>query len=286
MAIMLLTILPLTLLISLTTARTCYHPDKSIATSNVPCTSDSTTFCCDSGAICMTNGYCIGVGSQPYLLFRGACTDQDWGDNCPSHCANKNPTGGAPIIGIGSDSSGNSKYCCGFQVKNNGSSECVDGDTAFTLDDGEMILGKAALENVTSSSSSSATSTSTGTMSTATVVETMCSASDNGSHCGTSNATAVGAGVGVPLGVLAVSAAIWALWERGRRRTAVAAAVAAGVSGSGGYVMEHQVGAGGMQQNGHGWFSGRMEKTPLAELGHGNRGEVQEMMGSGGYRHS
>ena len=87
----LLTTLLLTLLISLTTARTCYHPDKSIAASNVPCTSDSTSFCCDSGAICMTNGYCIGVGSQPYLLFRGACTDQDWGDDCPSHCGNSFP---------------------------------------------------------------------------------------------------------------------------------------------------------------------------------------------------
>ncbi|OOF99039.1 hypothetical protein ASPCADRAFT_127613 [Aspergillus carbonarius ITEM 5010] len=279
----LLTTLLLTLLISLTTARTCYHPDKSIAASNVPCTSDSTSFCCDSGAICMTNGYCIGVGSQPYLLFRGACTDQDWGDDCPSHCANKNPTGGAPIIGIGSDSSGNAQYCCGFQVKNNGSSECVDGDTAFTLDDGEMILGRAALENVTSTSSSS--STSTRTMSTATVVETTCSASNNEPHCGTSNATAVGAGVGVPLGVLAVSAVVWALWERGRRRAAVVAAVATSASGCGGYLTEHQKGV-GVMQTGHGWFSGTMEAAPLAELGHGNRGEVQEMMGSGGYRDS
>ncbi|PYI11276.1 hypothetical protein BO78DRAFT_425790 [Aspergillus sclerotiicarbonarius CBS 121057] len=279
-----ITLIPLTILISLTTARTCYHPDKSVATSNVPYTSDSTTFCCDSGAICMTNGYCIGVGSQPYLLFRGSCTDEDWGDDCPSHCVNKNPSGGAPIIGIGSDSSGDAQYCCGFQVKNNGTSECVDGDTAFTLDDGEMILGRAALENVTSTtaSSSSTSSTALGTSATTVTNTASYSASDNdGTHCsGGSNATAVGAGVGVPLGVLAVSAAVWALWERGRRRVAVAAAAAAAGAG-GGYVMEsHQGGLGGMQ---NGW---KMETAPLAELGNGRPDGVQEMMGSGGYHRS
>lgn len=78
--------LTLTLFISLSSARTCYHPDKSVATNNVPCTSADTTYCCDSDAICMSNGYCVGVGAQPYVFFRGSCTDENWGSGCPTQC--------------------------------------------------------------------------------------------------------------------------------------------------------------------------------------------------------
>lgn len=175
----------------------------------------------------------------------------------------KNPSGGAPIIGIGTDSSGDSQYCCGFQVKNNGSSECVDGDTAFTLNNGEIILGRALLENVTEVSNAS--STSTNTVSTETVLATSTTCSSSEKHC-SSNATAVGAGVGVPLGVLAVSAAVWALWERSRRLTASMAAVNA----QEGFYMDK-----GPVQEDH--VPHRMQQAPT-ELD--TRARISEMMGS------
>lgn len=145
----------------------------------------------------------------------------------------------------------------------------MDGDTAFTLNNGEMILGRAALENVTEVSNASSTSTTT--VSTETVLATSATCSSSEKHC-SSNATAVGAGVGVPLGVLAMSAVVWALWERSRRITASTAAapnVQEGLYMDKGHVQESYV-------------PHRMQQAPT-ELD--TRARISEMMGSS-YQHA
>ncbi|KAJ5280149.1 hypothetical protein N7478_005521 [Penicillium angulare] len=107
---------------------------------------------------------------------------------------------GASIINL-SLIDGISLYCCGTPIYNGSAIVCPDGDS-FQVDDGEVILGRAALANATTISSNGTSSNSTTATS---------SASSSNSHN-----VAIGAGVGVPLGVIAIGTLIWALWERKR----------------------------------------------------------------------
>jgi hypothetical protein len=68
------------------TEATCFNPDRTIATNAVPCGSNNTTFCCASGAICLSTGYCLSVTTQPLTLYRGSCTDSAWGSFCAYYC--------------------------------------------------------------------------------------------------------------------------------------------------------------------------------------------------------
>ncbi|KAF9895172.1 hypothetical protein FE257_000074 [Aspergillus nanangensis] len=114
---------------------------------------------------------------------------------------NSNPDGGAPIIGMGTNKDGDAVYCCGFQDGGN-TSTCSDGAAPFTLGNGDIIFGRAALAETTNPPSAS---------------PTPCPVGRDSSHI----TTAVGAGVGVPLGVIALSAIAWAFFERRRRSTMV-----------------------------------------------------------------
>ena len=125
---------------------------------------------------------------------------------------------------------GKASYCCGTPVSDGENMVCPNGESSFAVETGSMIIGRAALANLTESNSddsdsSTASATATGSSPTETPEATAtCSSSETTSNStetcdnnGTS-ATAVGAGVGVPLGVIALSAIAWAMWERGRRR--------------------------------------------------------------------
>ncbi|KAE8401752.1 hypothetical protein BDV37DRAFT_169354 [Aspergillus pseudonomiae] len=65
---------------------TCYFLDGSVAASDVPCTSDATTNCCNKNDICMSNGLCYLQGSHGMALSRGSCTDKSWGARCFAPC--------------------------------------------------------------------------------------------------------------------------------------------------------------------------------------------------------
>jgi hypothetical protein len=67
-------------------ATTCYNPDRTTASNSVPCGSDNTTFCCTTGAICLSTGYCLSVTTQPFMLYRGSCTNSEWGSSCAYYC--------------------------------------------------------------------------------------------------------------------------------------------------------------------------------------------------------
>ncbi|KAJ0420542.1 hypothetical protein BJY00DRAFT_284049 [Aspergillus carlsbadensis] len=200
-------------LAALTTAQTCYNPDRTISSNAVPCSSDDDTFCCGSGAICLSSGYCLGVTTQPYSLYRGSCTDSGWGDFCAYYCVNFLTGTNAPITSVGTNDDGRAIYCCGYQSANQTTDECANGDAPFVLEDGEMVFGRAALADASEDPSSSAT-TSTSPTST--------SGREPESSTCSNNDVAIGAGVGVPLGVLALSAVAWALLERRRRAKTVA----------------------------------------------------------------
>ncbi|KAJ5888022.1 hypothetical protein N7495_008063 [Penicillium taxi] len=103
---------------------------------------------------------------------------------------------------------GVSLYCCGTPIINGSKIVCPYGDS-FEIDDGTILAGYAALANVTSldavSTSSNLSSSSNSTFSYSTCSDL--------SSC---HDVAIGAGVGVPLGIIALAACAWAFYERSR----------------------------------------------------------------------
>lgn len=116
------------------------------------------------------------------------------------------PDVGASISNIYFNGS-SSLYCCGSPMAVGSSVVCPstsdnDGEP-FTVQSGRVIPGRALLENVSTLKNTSSTGSN----------------SSNGSDttsCQTCHDTAIGAGVGVPLGALALLFVIWAIIERRR----------------------------------------------------------------------
>ncbi|KAF7596611.1 hypothetical protein BBP40_001012 [Aspergillus hancockii] len=155
---------------------TCYWPDGTPATADVPCSDEKNAPCCLAGNLCLSNNLCLNVAIQPYVLSRGACTDPNW-------------------------DSDNSEYFCNEPVNNRSKVVCpASSGNAFFVADGALIAGYAALANVSS------------------LIRGM---------------LLLGAGVGVPLGVIAVAAVAWALFERKRtgKRGAIASVGAVATPG-------------------------------------------------------
>jgi hypothetical protein len=117
---------------------------------------------------------------------------------------------------VGTNDDGRAIYCCGYQSANQTTDECANGDAPFILEDGEMVFRRAALADATEDGNSSSWTTAS-TSPTATGTD----AGTDSATC-SNNDVAIGAGVGVPLGVLALSAVAWALLERRRRVKTVA----------------------------------------------------------------
>ena len=146
----------------------------------------------------MSNGLCYVQGTRGSALSRGSCTDSNWGSACDAFCADYNQDSGFPVVNLVFNGSYPlaSTFCCGQTAVVNGSLGCLNGDTPFTLDPGYAILGVAGLSYNTSSTSNA--------------TNTTCATSIDG--------TAIGVGVGVPLGVIAAGALAWGLWERQQRK--------------------------------------------------------------------
>ncbi|CAI7618599.1 unnamed protein product, partial [Penicillium viridicatum] len=124
------------------------------------------------------------------------------------------PSMGASISNIYFNGS-TSLYCCGSPMAVDSNVLCHsqsdnDGEPPFTVKSGRVIPGRALLANVPTLKN-----TSDGTNSDST-------------SCQTCHDTAVGAGVGVPLGVLALLFVIWAIIER-RRASRLSRALSAPV---------------------------------------------------------
>lgn len=237
--------------------QTCYYPNGAVASDQAPCSDAEFSACCNTDAICLSNNLCMGI-KQPFVLGRGACTDPNWtSENCPQQCqsgiylpvphsralylssVSDQPQSGCSIILLNSTDGVNS-YCCNSLVVSPGHAQPVcDFGSPFTLPDATPVQGRGALAAVVSTNSSS--STSDGSPSTASPTSpgspTSSEASSTSSStaispaCNLSNATAlvtdrtqsyrnaaIGAGVSVPLGTVAVGLLLWAMWERRKRR--------------------------------------------------------------------
>ncbi|KAJ5272154.1 hypothetical protein N7524_005423 [Penicillium chrysogenum] len=219
--------------------RTCYFPLGTEAPDTVPCGSEENTSCCGPEDVCLDNGLCMRVGEQPYSLWRGACTNKDW-TGCTPHCSKLNlpdipfeattsdeprlitqleyssPEGGA-ILSIIYTWGSTSQYCCGaprLVHSEDGSDDigCFDdsdnGVETFELEDANAVYGRALLSNVSTTAPTETQAPSETQSSSPTDISSGLGGSE------TCHDTAIGAGVGVPLGALALLFLIWAMLER------------------------------------------------------------------------
>lgn len=118
---------------------------------------------------------------------------------------------GSSIINL-SFTNGTSTYCCGTPVGSGNGNEvvCPYNYDSFELDDSHILAGYAALADYTTSNTTSNPSTDTSSSSNS-PSQTPTAATNINSHD-----VALGAGLGVPLGIVALGSLLWALWERRR----------------------------------------------------------------------
>ncbi|KNG91689.1 hypothetical protein ANOM_000190 [Aspergillus nomiae NRRL 13137] len=195
--------------------RQCYFPNGNKAPGNVPCKADTNTHCCGQSDICLDNGLCLNVGHQPTCFLEEPARMINGTGVAPFAAT---PSMGASITNVGF-SSGKATYCCGSPRTNGSTVICLasesdnNSDVPFSIQDGNPILSAGMLQNITTldaTNSSSSDSNSNSNSSTATPAT-----------CPSSHDTAIGAGVGVPLGVIAILLLIWALYERRRASRAL-----------------------------------------------------------------
>ncbi|KKZ64160.1 hypothetical protein EMCG_01508 [[Emmonsia] crescens] len=216
--------------------RMCYALDGTTYPNDVPCTNDEVTICCNEKDICMSNGLCYLQSTHGSVLSRGSCTDRNWGPRCFAPCSDYNRHIGFPVINFGFDGR-DSRYCCGGVSIVDGKLGCMNGDSSFTLAPSEAILGVAGLASndsspddppTTSTGTGTGTSTSTSLPPTPTNTGSATPTASPVLTCPASHDTAIGVGIGVPLGLIAFAALAWAMWERRGKRQALAAAAAGG----------------------------------------------------------
>ncbi|KAE8352227.1 hypothetical protein BDV28DRAFT_5593 [Aspergillus coremiiformis] len=202
---------------------TCYYPDRvTVASADVPCFSgDAGSPCCSKNAICLSNGYCMSI-IQPFGLSRGSCSDSQWSSasGCKDVCSSvTNVRNGGCSLPLLRYDGKEALYCANSIVSNGTDLACAGGAPPFTLPDASIITNKAILANAScplSSVSPTAPPTPVNTSSPTSNPGDIPTASQDNDH-ENRKVAAVGAGVGVPLGVLFVCSLAWALFERNRR---------------------------------------------------------------------
>ncbi|CRL25370.1 unnamed protein product [Penicillium camemberti] len=206
----------LCLIVPIKAASQCYYPNGD-ESEDTPCFLDGdVSHCCSPSAICLTNKLCLFL-DDPYQLSRGSCTSPDWRSaNCPTICKDAQQSSGAAVVPL--DTPGpETQYCCNSLFANTTSGDLICGyvkdspQTPFTVASGTAIPGVAALSDLMKRSNDTSP---TVTNDTSTARNGSCIASND------SNNVSIGAGVGVPLGVIALLSIGWALWERRKRKRA------------------------------------------------------------------
>ncbi|KFZ20226.1 hypothetical protein V502_03262 [Pseudogymnoascus sp. VKM F-4520 (FW-2644)] len=197
-------------------SQTCVWKDGTKATNYVPCQSGATSgTCCHAGEACLASGLCYG---EPGLMYRGACVDSWDTPDCLTYCkeflpywANIYPCND----GLGANNP--TMFWCGSPTLKTCS---ADEGKLFKVSPGVAvkIIPRSSTTVQSSSQTSSPTSSlpsSTPTSSDLAATAPDCVASSDNTTCsGATEAeklhfanavTAVGAGVGVPFGVLALA---------------------------------------------------------------------------------
>ena len=188
----------------------CYLPSGNVSPTDTPCNLQApNSACCPSTSVCLTNGYCMGVGpGMPNILNRVSCTDKSWQDSsCPQYCADIYPDSLCAVFSISqpdlqTDPNGLAQYCCDGANGTNNASGCAwktrDSYQPFLLSDGWMIgdrsngteVAAGQLGVVSSATSRAVSATVTVTQ---TAQPTVAEANKEAS-----NAT-VGVGIGIPI---------------------------------------------------------------------------------------
>ncbi|OBT97884.1 hypothetical protein VE01_03932 [Pseudogymnoascus verrucosus] len=210
-------------------SQTCVWQDGSTATGYAPCISGATSgTCCHSGEACLASGLCYGA---PGLMYRGACVDSWDTPDCLTFCKEYLPYW-ANIYpctdGVGADNPKN--FWCGSPLLKTCS---ADEGKLFKISPGVAVKILPRSSTTTESSSQTTSSLPTSTPSASdtgsspdptssdpgattptdgvcsdktTSDKTQCSGATEAEKIHFANSiTAVGAGVGVPLGVLALA---------------------------------------------------------------------------------
>ncbi|KAL4786419.1 hypothetical protein BJX76DRAFT_355147 [Aspergillus varians] len=204
--------------------RICFFPSGTVAPGNVACSSDQYTSCCGTNDLCLSNGLCLSVSHQPFVLSRGACTDPEWGSGCPQYCRNNNPEGGCTVSNLNFELDV-STYCCGNLEANDSTVICPNNAGSFEIPTGHPMVGYAMLANISTLDAATTNSSSNDTCTDTPLAD---SASCTNGSC---HSTAIGAGVGVPLGVIALASIAWAFFERRRANALSSAAASPGGAG-------------------------------------------------------
>jgi hypothetical protein len=88
------------------------------------------------------------------------------------------------------------KYCCNNIVADDNTAICANNYTTFEIPDASIVPGYNLMADYVLANSTNSTN------------------STKSSSSSSNHDTAIGAGVGVPLGVIALASIAWALWER------------------------------------------------------------------------
>lgn len=168
---------------------------------------------------------------------------------CDNNAASDNQNAGCAIIPFHANGD-DSTYCCNAIVSNGSAAVCDNDRDPFKLASGTVIPGRAYLSNLTTK--------------------------DSGNN--NNRDVAIGAGVGVPLGVLFLTALGWALFERRKRyallnSTAAAAPLPVQQPGAGGQTVMPQ----GMAAAAVAPVLAPAPATPLQELEAAKRARPQEL---------
>jgi hypothetical protein len=185
------------------------------------CTSGAVTWCCSTTDYCLSNGLCVGGGSDNQLLQEG-CTSQNWGSPCVKYCPGRRYS----FIGMwfvcerltmqkGSDyqalfecpNTGTEPpgYCCGPDP-----TSCCANKSYVSVPAGTLILRPFQLAAITSTLSvSSVSPTAALATSTSTVPRPAPSSqSSTGTHT-----LALALGLGLPLGIGLLAVLLFVGWQ-------------------------------------------------------------------------
>ncbi|KAE8451038.1 hypothetical protein EG329_004710 [Mollisiaceae sp. DMI_Dod_QoI] len=248
---------------------TCYVVDHQ-ANRDAGFRCDNTTTghsaCCGSGATCYSNGLCKQDNGDFVDYLRVGCTDPTWqASECLDQCTIYANSSTAGVRYCDGDITQTTSYCCDDGSSGVGSFACCNtAADIFQISPAATVLAQMPLSQLTTTTTS-ATSSATRTSSTTTSAAATTSASSGG---GSSDGAAIGAGVGVPMGLIALGGIGYLFWRR-RKNQKKAQDYELQNGGEGPYAGGYggAAGAGGDHQQGYpqNTYHDNMSPPPIAE---------------------
>ncbi|KAH7402530.1 hypothetical protein BKA66DRAFT_577790 [Pyrenochaeta sp. MPI-SDFR-AT-0127] len=205
----------------------CYFPNGGEVDSDTACDPNAIeSACCYVNQACLSNGLCVSDPHDPVKarLHRGTCTDKAWrSGNCPRQCLDIN-NNGVPVYSCNSTSV--DSYCCYDNC------ECATPFEVFSFNQSPAdvytvtIIGESYTQTHISTTATSATSSSASgsaptsasiavDVASSTISASTTSTAPESTSQNSLNTTALGAGLGVGIPILAVLlVGAFFLWRR------------------------------------------------------------------------